>query len=387
MERSAVSKLHRKLAVLYVSHYTHMRMGGQQSMIALIERLDRAFVTPYALAPGPGELADKLKELNTPVAHLPLGSIKPKRIFSIIAAIRGVRTMCKRDAIDIVHPDSERDAFVCGLAIRGLPTKMIWHVRLTLSNGLDPFIVRLADGIIGISEGVRHRFDHFPKIDEKYQTIYNGVDCKRFSPTTERVQLRKRLDLPRDRFVLLFVGQFKRGKGILELAHAMALLKQRMHPDKLPLLLMIGAPNDSTAIREFQTIVERSELGENVRCLPQQREIYRWMQAADAIVLPSHEGAEGMGRVLFEGMACGAVAIGSDVSGVREALSPESGLLTLEKSPESIADAIEKLALDSALKERLRQGAIQRARTTFDIRLHAKAVQNFYKSMLASTAS
>ena len=64
--------------VAFVSHYSHLRMGGQRSMALLIEHLDRRVVTPLAICPEPGELANHLARLDCPVMHVPLQPIKPR---------------------------------------------------------------------------------------------------------------------------------------------------------------------------------------------------------------------------------------------------------------------------------------------------------------------
>src|SRR5438552_18166250 len=65
------------IRVAFVSHQSHMRMGGQRSMALLIEHLDRHVVEPLAICPGPGELSDHLLALHCPAVHIPLYHIKP----------------------------------------------------------------------------------------------------------------------------------------------------------------------------------------------------------------------------------------------------------------------------------------------------------------------
>jgi glycosyltransferase involved in cell wall biosynthesis len=349
-------------------------------MVALIEHLDRSVVRPFAVTPGPGELTDRLLVLDCPVFHLDLVGLKLPNLTTIRANIRALRAIFREHAIDIVHPDSERDAVVCGLACLGRATKMVWHVRLTNSNNLDGISQRLADMIIGISDGTRRRFTE-STLRKKYRTIFNGVDLRLFHPADDIPALRAALGLPLDRTVLLFVGQIKIEKGIFELVEAMSMI-QRHEEIPLPLLLLIGTADDAAVERDLRQLIADRNLEEDIRLPGQQQDIHRWMQAADLLALPSYEGKEGMGRVVFEAMACGVVPIASDISGTREAITPESGLLVPEKSPEALAEAITRPAIDPALRNRLRDGAIERARTTFDIRVHARAVEQAYRDLL-----
>ena len=73
----------RPIRVAFVSHQSHLRMGGQHSMTLLIEHLDRAVVEPIAICPGPGELTDHLTALGCPVVHIPLHHIKPRTLRAV----------------------------------------------------------------------------------------------------------------------------------------------------------------------------------------------------------------------------------------------------------------------------------------------------------------
>ncbi|MCK5741684.1 MAG: glycosyltransferase, partial [Chlorobi bacterium] len=105
-------------------------------------------------------------------------------------------------------------------------------------------------------------------------------------------------------------------------------------------------------------------------------------QAADALMIPSHEGHEGMPRVLYESISCGTVGIGSNTSGVKEAVTPDSGILVEEMTPPEIAAAVKKLMLDPDIVKDLQINGRKRALEFFDIKKHAKSVQDFYTKIL-----
>jgi glycosyltransferase involved in cell wall biosynthesis len=352
-------------------------------MTLLIEHLDRAVVEPIAICPGPGELTDHLTALGCPVVHLPLYHIKPRTLSGVWRSSRRIRALLRERAIDIIAPDASRDALTCGVAKLGLGTKMVWFVRLTARYKLDPILERLADGMIGVSQATRRRFSAAPRVTARYRTIVDGSDMCRFRPADDRAALRRALDLPTDGFVLLFVGQVKASKGVLDIVDAMGLLAAGHASLPRPLLLVIGTPIPSAIIGEIARRSRALDIGEDVRVLPQQSGIERWMQAADVLVSGSHQDTEGLSRVLFEAMACGAVPVATDIRGNYEALSPETGILVPERSPEAIARAVSELM--AASPERLaamRAAGLQRARETFDIRRHARRVEAFYLETL-----
>jgi len=368
----------RPLRVAFVSHHPHMRMGGQRSMALLIAHLDRRVVKPLAICPGPGELTDHLTAIDCPVVHIPLHQIKPRTLGRVWDSSQRIRALLRQRAIDIVAPDAPRDALTCGLAKLGTATKLVWFVRLTARDPLDPILERLAEGYIGDSEAVRRRFSNSPRVSARYRTIVGGVDLRLFRPVEDRAALRRELGLPPDRFVLLFVGQVKRAKGILDIVHALELLREAPPPGPRPFLLVIGTPDPPAILGEIEARAARDD----VRILAQQQDIYRWMQAADVLVSGSHQDTEGMSRVLYEAMACGAVPIASDIRGNRDVVTAETGLLVPEQSPADIAHAVTFLLTHPDRLAALQAQGLRRARETFDIRLHARGVEAFYLELV-----
>lgn len=354
-------------------------------MALLIEHLDRSIVEPMAICPGPGELSDHLTALGCPVVHIPLYHIKPRTLAAVWRSSRRIRALLQASAIDIIAPDAPRDALTCGLAKLGTTTRMVWFLRLTARHNLDPILERMADGMIGVSEATRRRFSYSPRVTALYRTIEDGADMRRFRPADDRAALRRALDLPADRFVLLFVGQIKAAKGVLDIVDAMGVLAAAHTWPPRPLLLIIGTPDPPAIIGDIARRARQLNITEDVRVLPQQSGIERWLQAADVLVSGSHEDTEGLSRVLFEAMACGVVPVATDIRGNREALTAESGVLVPERSPDAIARAVSELMAASPDRlVALQAAGIRRARETFDIRRHARRVEAFYLETLGT---
>jgi len=348
-------------------------MGGQRSMALLIEHLDRSAVQPLVICPGPGPLADHLATLDCPVAFIPLYHIKPRTLGAVWRSSRQVRALLIERGIDIIAPDASRDALTAGIARLGTRTKMVWFVRQTAPYGLDPLLGRLSDGMIGDSDDTKRRFSS--RVARRHRTIVGGVDLGRFHPALDRVALRRALDLPADRLVLLFAGQVKEAKGVLDIVDAMGRLTKTF-------LVIVGTPDPPGILAEIARRTNAQGTGTVVRILPQQANVERWMQAADILVSGSREDTEGMSRVLYEAMACGAVPVATDIRGNRDALTPDTGVLVPERNPDAIAAAVSALQADPARRAALGAAAVARARERFDIRQHARAVEAFFREVL-----
>jgi glycosyltransferase involved in cell wall biosynthesis len=160
----------------------------------------------------------------------------------------------------------------------------------------------------------------------------------------------------------------------MDIVEAFTLL--RAAPERpRPLLLLVGTPHPPAIAAEIGA-------GEDVRLLGQREDVHRWMQAADVLVSGSHQDTEGMSRVLYEAMACGAVPIATDIAGNRDAVTPETGLLVPERSPDAIARAVTSLRAHPDRLAALRAQGLRRARESFDIRLHARGVEKFYSELV-----
>ncbi|HMA40743.1 MAG TPA: glycosyltransferase [Gemmatimonadales bacterium] len=373
----------RPLRVAFVSHHPHLQMGGQRSMALLIEHLDARAVEPLVICPGPGPLTDHLTRLGCPVVHIPLHRIKPRTLAAVWRSSRAIRALLRERGIDILAPDAARDALTCGLAKLGTGTRMVWFVRLTSHDPLDPILVRLADAMIGDSDDTLRRFGGSKRAAAIHRTIVGGADLRRFRPADDRAALRRSLNLPLDRPVLAFVGQVKAAKGVLDIVDALGTLHANGPGGPAPVLLVIGTPDPPAILEEIDRRSRAHGIAQDVRVLPQQADIERWMQAADLLLSGSHQDTEGMSRVLYEAMACGAVPVATDIRGNRDALTPDCGVLVPERDPAAMAQAWRALLADPARLAALRAGGIARARASFDIRRHARAVEAFYREVVA----
>ena len=348
-------------------------------MALLIEHLDRRAVQPLVICPGPGDLARHLATLDCPVVYIPLYHIKPRTLGAVWRSSRRIRALLEERAIDIIAPDASRDALTAGLAKLGTATKMVWFVRQTAPYALDPLLGRLADGIIGDSDDTKRRFSK--SVARRHRTIVGGADLRRFRPVDDRPALRRALDLPLDRVVLLFAGQVKEAKGVLDIVDALGRRKADS-PGDIPLLVIVGTPDPPAILADIARRTAAQGTAGDVRVLPQQAEVERWMQASDILVSGSHQDTEGMSRVLYEAMACGAVPIATDIHGNRDAVTPETGILVPERDPAAIATAMQQLQVDRGRLARLRAAGMERARQPFDIRQHARLVEAFFREVL-----
>jgi colanic acid/amylovoran biosynthesis glycosyltransferase len=181
---------------------------------------------------------------------------------------------------------------------------------------------------------------------DKIRIIYHGSDLSRFAlePLPARGTALR----------ILCVASLLDYKGQRYLIDACRILRDRGVVLEL-VLIGEGALRD-----ELEAQTARLGVGDTVHFMGRQphQVVKAQLDACDVFVAPSIEGAkgqmDGIPNVLVEAMAVGRPVVATARAGIRElVVDGTTGLLTGERDPVSIADAIERLANDPALCERL----------------------------------
>jgi peptidoglycan/xylan/chitin deacetylase (PgdA/CDA1 family) len=190
-----------------------------------------------------------------------------------------------------------------------------------------------ADGVVVVGAHLRKRLLELGLPDQRISIVPRGVDENHFHPG-DRSEARRRLGIPADRRMLLWVGRMVPVKGLDVLLAACTLLRQRGLP--FHLYLIGGGELESSIAKK----VAADGLGKAVSLVgpvPPER-LGDWYRAADLTVLPSR--SEGVPNVLRESLACGTPFVASNVGGVSE-LTPENhDCLVPPGDVEALAQAI-----------------------------------------------
>ncbi|MCM3711731.1 glycosyltransferase [Sporosarcina luteola] len=222
-------------------------------------------------------------------------------------------------------------------------------------------VLQGADAIITVGERLKHDVvGKFGVREERVHVMSMGVDTEIFKPMTKEVA-RRELDIPSNEKLLLFVGNMIEAKGVLELVDAFDIVR-KSHPEST--LHLIGSSKDGA----FMETLAKRLLSKDVRISHQeplpQKEIAKWIAAADVFVLPSHH--EGFGLVALEAMAVGTTVVGSDVGGLSFLLGNEAGILVEPKNSGSLAEGL-KQALEEPSESRRKIANEKVAEHTYDV--------------------
>lgn len=178
--------------------------------------------------------------------------------------------------------------------------------------------------IIAVSEVIRDYCVHRMGVNPaKVAVIPNAVDTQVFYPR-ERLQCRKKLDIPLEDFVIVFVGHFDERKGFARLLTAI-----ESYPNVKAVFIGDGPKYPTGKQVLFAGPVKHSEVPE-------------WLGAAELFVLPTL--AEGACNALNEALAVGLPVVVSDIPALREQVDERAAVFVDPRNTDEIGQVIHELS-------------------------------------------
>jgi glycosyltransferase involved in cell wall biosynthesis len=226
--------------------------------------------------------------------------------------------------------------------------------------------MRKADAVIAISLEIRTALLSRGVSATRIHDIPNAVDLKKFRPISaeEKLRLCAKLQLPRDKTLVIYAGRLSRAKGLPMLIEAWPTMIER-HPELC--LLVVGSgrisfDNCEDYVKEF---ARAHHLENHVRFFDETSSVHEYLQAADLFIFPTEY--EGFSLALVEALGCGlpvaVTAVGAAPDLIQEG---QNGFLFPPQDSAAMVTAVE-----AALTARQRWpeiGAAARASVTrFDL--------------------
>ena len=216
-------------------------------------------------------------------------------------------------------------------------------------------------GVVAVSgenarEIVQDGYYPFP---ERVKVFPNGVNPAEFSPM-DRIEARKALGLPLDKFIVAFVGGFIERKGVAVLSRALDEVGASS--------LFVGRGPVAPDARDilFQGALDHAE-------------IPKYLAAADVFALPTLN--EGCCNAIVEALAMGLPVVSSDRPFNDELLTDLNAIRVDPTDVRAVAEAIRRLKDDAALRTRLAEGA-RRTGASLEIHARAAAILRFMEERL-----
>lgn len=229
--------------------------------------------------------------------------------------------------------------------------------------------------VIAISDFVKEQLVNAGLAADKIEVRYLGVDTGRFAPDpAAHAHWVREFNLGADELILSTVSYLRPFKNPQVLVQTCSELARRNVPARL---FVAGDGEMAAGLKELS-----SELGvaERIHWLGNVPDPRSLLQASDIFLLASV--GEAFGLVLTEAMACGAPIVGSRSGSLPEVVAEgRTGLLATPLDPGSFADAIERLAKDTRLRQEMASQSVTHVREKFTVEKAVAETVRIYDSL------
>ncbi len=226
-----------------------------------------------------------------------------------------------------------------------------------------------------------------PDFAEKIKVTYTSVNPPEIDEALkikfDRDELKRKFNIPTDKFLVLCVGQFIDRKGrwiFLEAAKKVC--------ETTDEIVFVWISNSKPGAEDLQK-AEDFSLGENFRLIISDQigggriDLFKMFRLADVYVLASF--VEGLPISLLEAMALGIPSISTNVYAIPEAVKHfDTGILIESGDDKALAEAILLLKSDAELREKLSKNGREWVLKNFDEREVARIAIAAYKESLSS---
>ena len=275
---------------------------------------------------------------------VPANGSLPNIVLSPSSVVR-IKRILERERFDVLHLHEPMTPAICiaVLALARCPIVATFHASGDLGwmRAATPtwgFLAERIDHRIAVSEHAATSAQRW--LGGEYEIVPNGVLVPPDADPGGRAHR------------ILFAGRQEPRKGLHVMLRAWPDIRERTGAR----LRVVGA--DPLAVRLLLTRERVADEGIDVLGFLEQDAFTEELKAAKALVAPSL-GGESFGMVLTRAFACGTPVVASDISGYRDVMTEETGVLVPPGDPRALADAVVGLVADEDRRRSL--GASARA--------------------------
>jgi glycosyltransferase involved in cell wall biosynthesis len=214
-------------------------------------------------------------------------------------------------------------------------------IRRSPSGSVHGRMLSCADAFIGLSRKTMAEQAESGLPRSRIHLIPNGVDTSVFHPVDAEAKqaLRRELGLPESAPILVYHGVFLYRKAVVWLLRALGPVLRETGAH----LLLVGGGARDNHLTDYEQRVHKvaaeSLAAEQIHMVGFSEDVHRYLQAADAYVLPSV--GEGLPNALLEAMAVGLAPVASSTSGSEDVIHHGvNGLLFRPRDRDGLLDCL-----------------------------------------------
>lgn len=329
--------------------------GGQNQILLLMRRQRARGDQPHLAAPAEAALSARAAAESFPVHPVAMrGTWDLASVLAVARVMGAIRP-------DVVHWHAARAHAIGAMAslVHPAPARVLSRrVELPVRRSIGSKLLYAlpVDRFAAISRAVRDALVQSGVAAERIDVVPSGIDPPATLDPGDRVKLRRGLGVESGNTLAVTVAALAPGKGHGDLLRAMAAASTRA--PSLRLWIVGEGPLESELRRETRSL----GLEGGVQFLGFRTDIQALLQAADLFCLATRH--EGLGSSILEAMAAGLPVVASRVGGIPEIVEEgRTGILVPGADTVALADALERMAADPGLRERM--GVAARAMASF----------------------
>ena len=372
----------KKVAVII----TKLELGGAQKIaISLCEKIDKNLFESFMICGCDGILSKEVQQKNKVyfVKNL-IREISP--IKDLKAAI-SIYKILKKEKPDIIHTHSSKAGILgrlCGwfaripIIIHTIHGFSFNDTQSFLKKHLFIFFEKLCSLFStylifiskeNIDKGIKNKIGN----KSKYEYIPLGIDIDNFR-NFQNPSLRAELSFGNDDIVVTTIGPFKPQKNLPDFIKVANIISKEYKNFKF---VMVG---DGTLRMEFESLIEKYNIKENIFLLGWRRDIANILHSSDFFVMTSLW--EGLPISTIEAMTCGLAPIVNAVDGQKEIVrNGINGFLIQPNNVNETCSKILYLANNADVKIRMEQEAKNSIDDTFSIDYMIKEHEKLYMGL------
>ena len=272
--------------------------------------------------------------------HAPL-----HHIANFIRCYAGIYKILKQERPDVIHTHLATNRFILPYAITHKKTGLVHTVHCPFSYRFEGSAMARAEyyvvkylcrvrnmKLIALHDEMAQELNEKFGVKDSF-VVDNGIDFQKFTdPGVTKADMREKLDLPQDAFILGHVGRFAPEKNHAFILKVFAELLKRK-PDAR--LLLVGSGRDDDAVRAQ---IQDMGLSDKITILFDRNDVNEILRAMDAFIFPST--FEGLGIALIEAELSGLRCVVSENVPKETHLSEKLSALSLDAPISDWADAI-----------------------------------------------
>lgn len=303
--------------------------------------------------------------LSKGVQHHKILDVDSKNPLIMLKILSELYKIIQKNDITIVHSHHRMAAFYIRLLKIGNPKLIhVYTAHNVFKNKLTLYKFALKNAYcVAVGKAVNDNLKNDVGISDS-TVIYNGVVFEKTDKLVDEVIRNTGIKVG-------CVARLSEQKGLTYLIDAMSLVK---HKDIT--LFIVG---DGELRDELENKVKQLNLQKLVIFLGYRKDVVECINSFDYLV--SSSLYEGLALNVIEAFMNGKTMVASDIPGINEVVNNKNGILVPVKDDVALARAIEKLATDKKLREKLAYQAKKDYETKFNYPLFLDNYRRFYRKL------